>query len=60
MYHGMPQRGSASLNLLGGQREIPPDPIDVQSFTIAVNNVSDYLETFFGKTINYLCVLKTV
>ena len=38
-YHGPTQRGSASLNLLGGQTEVPPDPADIQSFTIAVNDV---------------------
>ena len=38
-HHGPLQRGSASLNLLGRQREVPPDPADIQSFTVAVNNV---------------------
>lgn len=40
MYHTQTQRGAVSLNLLGGQRELPPDPSDLQSFTVAVNNVN--------------------
>ena len=43
MYHGFTQRGSASLNLLGGQREPVPDPVDVQSFTIAVTDVRIFI-----------------
>ena len=40
MYHGTTNRGSASLNFLGGQQDPPPDPDDVQSFSVTVNNVS--------------------
>ena len=39
MYHGTTGRGSASLNLLGGLPDPPPDPSDTRSFTFTVNNV---------------------
>ena len=32
-------RGSASVNLLGGLTNLPPDPSDTRSFTFRVNNV---------------------
>ena len=32
-------RGSASLNLLGGLLDPPPEPADTRSFTFTVNNV---------------------
>lgn len=32
-------RGSASVNLLGGLVNPPPEPSDTQSFTLTVNNV---------------------
>ena len=32
-------RGSASLNLLGGLPDPPPEPADTRSFTFRVNNV---------------------
>ena len=38
-YHGPVNRGSVSLNLLGGLRNKPPQPSDAQNFTIAVNKV---------------------
>lgn len=34
------ERGSLSLNLLGGLPEPPPDPDDLDYFDIRVNNVS--------------------
>ncbi len=36
MYHET-NRGASSVNLLGGQQEVPPDPADLQSFDITVN-----------------------
>ena len=40
MYHGNTNRGARSLNLLGSQQEVPPDPSDLQSFDVTVQNVS--------------------
>ena len=42
MYHGSNNRGSASLNLLGGLINMPPEPQagTTGSFNITVNNVS--------------------
>ena len=40
-YH-FTNRGTKSLNLLGGQQEVPPDPTDLQSFEISVRNVRKY------------------
>ena len=37
MYHQT--RGAASINLLGGLRNPPPDPSNTSSFTFRVNNV---------------------
>ncbi len=31
--------GSLSVNLLGGQQEVPPDPADLESFDITVDAV---------------------
>ena len=39
MYHTTNGRGSASLNLLGGLPDPPPEPADTRSFTFRVNNV---------------------
>ncbi len=39
MYHGNQNRGSFSLNLLGIEQEIPPEPADVQVLTTTVTNV---------------------
>ena len=39
MYHGRDNRGSASLNLLGGLTNPPPEPEDSQSFFLGVENV---------------------
>ncbi len=39
MYHGTTNRGSLSVNLLGGQQEVPPDPADLESFDITVDAV---------------------
>ena len=39
LYHGNTNRGTQSLNLLGGQQEVPPDPADLQSFDVTVDNV---------------------
>ncbi len=38
MYHGT-NRGVLSLNLLGGQQEVPAEPSDVDSFDAVVNTV---------------------
>ena len=43
MQHTTNDRGSASLNLLGGLRSIPPDPSDTRSFAFTVNNVCVFL-----------------
>ena len=42
VYHGFNNRGSASLNLLGGLINIPADPPaeSIGSFNVTVNNVS--------------------
>ena len=40
MYHGNMNRGTQSLNLLGGQQEVPPDPSDLENFDVTVQNVS--------------------
>ena len=40
VYHGDTKRGTQSLNLLGVQQEVPPDPADVQNFDVTVQNVS--------------------
>ncbi len=40
MYHGNQNRGTFSLNLLGGQQDPPPDPADLQTLSITVSNVS--------------------
>ena len=39
-------RGSASLNLLGGLTDPPPEPADTRSFTFTVNNVCVYCGVF--------------
>ncbi len=39
MYHGTQNRGTSSINLLGGQQEVPPDPADLESFDITVDAV---------------------
>ena len=39
-YHGPVNRGSFSINLLGAQQEVPPDPVDLQTFEIIVDTVS--------------------
>ncbi len=39
MNHGSMNRGAASVNLLGGQQEVPPDPADLESFDITVDAV---------------------
>ena len=39
MYHET-NRGASSVNLLGGQQEVPTDPTDLQSFDITVDAVS--------------------
>ena len=39
MYHGNIQRGSASLNLLGGLVDPPEEPADSASFFARSNNV---------------------
>ena len=44
-YHGEKERGSVSLNLLGGLVDVPPQPSDAQNFTVAVNQVSSSEET---------------
>lgn len=38
---GHSRQGSMSLNLLGGLNNPPPDPSDVASFDVTVNNVGD-------------------
>ena len=40
MYHGAAGRGSASLNLLGGLPDPPPEPSDSETFFIGVDGVS--------------------
>ena len=35
-------KGSLSLNLLGGLRDSPPTPDDMQSFDLAVSNVRQF------------------
>ena len=52
MYHGPTNRGSISLNFLGGQQDTPPDPVDVQSFTTTVNNVSNSI----GRSMRKICM----
>ena len=37
--HGTRNRGTQSLNLLGGQQEVPSDPADLETFDVAVQNV---------------------
>ena len=39
IYHGNTNRGTQSLNLMGGQQVVPPDPADLESFDVIVNNV---------------------
>jgi len=39
MYHLVNGRGSASVNLLGGLHNTPPDPSNTRSFTVRVNDV---------------------
>ena len=39
-------RGSASLNLLGGLSDPPPEPSDTRSFAFTVNNVRLFLLLF--------------
>ena len=43
MYHGPTNRGSLSVNLLGGQQDAPPDPVDVLTLEITVSNVGSLL-----------------
>ena len=38
-YHGMGQRGTQSINLLGGLQDPRPDPSGFKSFVIKVNDV---------------------
>ena len=45
MYHGSTNRGTRNLNLLGGQQEVPPDPTDLETFDVTVNNVCLYVST---------------
>lgn len=45
-YHGDQNRGTLSINLLGGQQQVPPDSDDLQTFDVAVNAVSQTLCTF--------------
>ncbi len=40
MYH-MSNRGVMSINLLGGQQDVPADPSDVQTFNVTVNAVRE-------------------
>ncbi|XP_064397923.1 DBH-like monooxygenase protein 1 homolog [Halichondria panicea] len=40
MYHGNQNRGTFSLNLLGGQQDPPPDPADLQTLSITVSNIT--------------------
>ena len=60
MYHSGTNRGSASLNLLGGLLDMPPEPPagTTGSFNITVDNVSinslDYVEYYFR--INQCCL----
>ena len=44
MYHGNMNRGTQSLNLLGGQQEVPPDPSDLENFDVTVQNVSSIVQ----------------
>ena len=37
--HGNTNHGTQSLNLLGGQQEVPPDPADLQPFDVTVDSV---------------------
>ena len=39
LYHGADQRGTHNAFLLGGLEQVPPDPVDIDSFTVAFNNV---------------------
>ncbi len=39
-YHGPQNRGTLSLNLLGGQQEVPTDSADLMTFDITVDAVS--------------------
>ncbi|XP_064398231.1 DBH-like monooxygenase protein 1 homolog [Halichondria panicea] len=39
-YHGRQNRGTLSINLLGGQQQVPPDSDDLQTFDVAVNAVA--------------------
>ena len=39
LYHGTTNCGTQSVNLLGGQQEVPPDPADLQSFDVTVDSV---------------------
>ncbi len=39
LYHGSENRGSISLNLLGAEQELPPEPADLQVFDITVTDV---------------------
>ena len=38
--HGTINRGSVSINLLGAEQNPHPDPVDSESYTAIVNNVS--------------------
>ena len=42
MYHTTTGRGSASVNLLGGIPDPPPEPSDSETFFIGVDSVSTY------------------
>ena len=43
LYHGIQQRGTLSLNLLGQTQNPPPEPEGLQTIDVTVNNVSQFL-----------------
>ena len=56
VYHGGSNRGSASLNLLGGLIDMPPDPLagTVGSFNITVDNVRSVIVHKLNNYSNFI------
>eukprot|EP00731_Ephydatia_muelleri_P011381 Em0006g275a len=52
-YHGS-NRGSVSLNLLGGLVNPPPQPSDAKNFTIAVNQISPKISPNNGMYVHHM------
>ena len=42
MQHEYSSRGTLSLNLLGRQQDVPPDPENLETFDVIVKNVRSY------------------